>query len=148
MNSDYFVVNPAKAPLRARGSNVGREHDAIVSSLSEAMEKLDDVEKQFLTDAELNSDRAITMIHLLGAMGRCNSRSAAAIKIADFLAENGRNVQVRFAVGAGTLQRLRDRRLGWLGSESSLHEEYSKKWVSPSDLKPEEHTGTVLVFSS
>jgi len=146
MNSDYFVVNPSKAPLRAPGTNVGREHDAIVSSLSEAMEKLDDVEKQFLTDTDLNPERATSIIHLLGEMSGCISRSAAAIRIADFIAENGRNVQVRFAVGAGTLQRLRDRRLGWLGPESSLHDEYSKKWVTPTDEKPEEQTNTVLVF--
>ena len=54
MNSDYFVVNPSKAPVRERGDNVGREHDALVSSLDQAMDQLSQVERQYLLDSELN----------------------------------------------------------------------------------------------
>ena len=146
MNSDYFVVNPSKAPLRARGANVGREHDAIVSSLNEAMEKLGEVERQFLIDTELNHERATSLIQLLGELGGCKSRSAAAMKIAEFIVAHGNQVQVRFAVGAGKLKRLRDCRLGWLGPESSLHDEYSQKWVMPTDVEPEAQAKNVFVY--
>jgi multidrug efflux pump subunit AcrA (membrane-fusion protein) len=130
MNSDYFVVNPSKAPVRERGANVGREHDAIVSSLNEAMEQLGDVERQYLQDSELSLERAMAVIHLLADLGCCRCRAEVAVKFAEFLAAHGKNVQVRFAVGAGTINRLGDRRLGWLGAESALFEEYSDRWMS------------------
>ena len=135
MNSDYFVVNPSKAPVRERGANVGREHDAIVSSLNQAMEQLGDVERQYLLDSELSLERAIAVIQLLAEVGRSRCRSTAAIKAAEFLAEHGRNVQVRFAVGTESIKRLGDRRLGWLGTESALFEEYADRWGATPDLE-------------
>jgi hypothetical protein len=135
MNSDYFVVNPSKAPVRERGANVGREHDAIVSSLNQAMEQLGDVERQFLLDSELSLDRAVAVIHLLAEVGRSRCRSTAAMKVAEFFAEHGRNVQVRFALGTESIKKLGDRRLGWLGTDSALFEEYADRWSSMSDLE-------------
>lgn len=134
MNSDYFVVNPSKAPVRERGANVGREHDAIVSSLDAAMEQLGDVERQYLLDSELSLERAVSVIRLLAAIGHCESRATAAMKMAEFLAQHGESVQVRVAMGGDSIQRFADRRLGWLGAESALYEEYVDRWASMTDV--------------
>lgn len=145
MNSDYFVVNPSKAPVRERGANVGREHDAIVSSLDAAMEQLGDVERQYLLDSELSLERAVSVIRLLAAIGHCSCRATAAMKVADFLAEHGQNVQVRFGVGGDSLQRFGDRRLGWMSAESALYEEYVDRWVAMTDADPQSPVGNVSV---
>ena len=89
MNSDYFVVNPSKAPVRERGANVGREHDAIVSSLDAAMDQLGEVERQYLIDSEFSLERATSVIRLLASIGHSSCRSSAAMKVAEFLAEHG-----------------------------------------------------------
>ena len=135
MNSDYFVVNPSKAPLRERGTNVGREHDAIVSSLDAAIDQLGDVERQFLIDSEFSLERATSVIRLLASIGLCSCRASAVMKVAEFLAEHGKNVQVRCAVGGDSIQRFADRRIGWMGSESALYEEYVDRWVSMTDAE-------------
>lgn len=145
MNSDYFVVNPSKAPVRERGTNVGREHDAIVSSLDAAMEQLGDVERQYLLDSELSLERALSVIRLLAAIGHCKCRGTAAMKVAEFLAEHGENVQVRFAVGGDSIQRFADRRLGWMGAESALYDEYVERWAALPSLEMSTPSGDVAV---
>lgn len=145
MNSDYFVVNPSKAPVRERGDNVGREHDALVSSLDQAMDQLSQVERQYLLDSELNLERAFAVIQLLSAIGNAGSRAAAVITVAEFLAEHGENVHVRFGIGAEILRSFGDRRLGWLKSESALFEEYSGRWNTTSELDSDQPAKNVSV---
>jgi hypothetical protein len=106
MNSDYFVVNPSKAPVRERGANVGREHDAIVSSLNQAMEQLGDVERQFLLDSELSLDRAVAVIHLLAEVGRSRCRSTAAMKVAEFFCRARTKCTGAFRFGNGIDQEI------------------------------------------
>ena len=145
MNSDYFVVNPSKAPVRERGANVGRDHDAIVSSLDAAMDQLGDVERQYLIDSEFSLERATSVIRLLASIGHSSCRASAAMKVADFLAEHGQNVHVRFAIGGDSILRFGDRRLGWMGAESALYEEYVDRWATMTDANFQSPLDNVFV---
>lgn len=65
---------------------------------------------------------------LLLAMSGSKNRVDAVVTMVEWFAKATPGVAVRCGIGTSKLKRLFDSRLGWLGSESSLHRELGARW--------------------
>ncbi|MGB7344734.1 MAG: efflux RND transporter periplasmic adaptor subunit [Pirellulaceae bacterium] len=68
------------------------------------------------------------ILKLIEAAAAADDRSGALSAIVDLLATYFADANIRCGLGARTMRRLYDRKLGWLGAESSLFDEAQQRW--------------------
>lgn len=116
--------------------------DDAVAKLSEATSSTDPSDPTQPDDGQ--SERALKkptrvgppqdstpLFELLEAVAAAPSRREAVAKIVDLLAQQCGDSNVRCAMGKSRLSFMYDSRLGWLGPESSLHQNAVDQWESP-----------------
>jgi biotin carboxyl carrier protein len=74
---------------------------------------------------------ATLLFQLIENMSAAASRRDAVTQMVELLASQCGDCHVRCGLGRGRLTHFFDSRLGWLGPESSLHQQVSEQWESP-----------------
>ncbi|MFK8115285.1 MAG: efflux RND transporter periplasmic adaptor subunit [Rubripirellula sp.] len=132
LDSGHSGLSVSLAATRANAA------DSVESALDDAVEKLNSVIKPNVTKPAPVDAAAVTL-ELMNRILQAPSRRDAVAEMVDFLATLCPDCSVRCGMGKSNLNLLYDHRLGWLGSESSLHQDMSGLWgeddegVWPSD---------------
>ncbi len=69
------------------------------------------------------------MLQLIEEVARSQNRAQAIEELVTAIAAHFPGTRVRCGIGQRRMKRLYDRRLGWLGAESSLHEQAESEWA-------------------
>jgi multidrug efflux pump subunit AcrA (membrane-fusion protein) len=76
---------------------------------------------------------ANSLLRLIESMSSAPGRRDAAAEMTKSFAQEYGDCSVRCGLGRSRLNHLFDSRLGWLGPESSLHQQHSDQWATPDD---------------
>lgn len=119
----------AKFPTNTSMSNlsVSVAADPITAALDDAVEKLHAVVSPGEPGQEIVA-RMASLLQLVNGILAVDGRRDAVVEIVEVLAEHCDQCTVRAGIGKSKLTQLYDYRLGWLGAESSLHEDMSEQW--------------------
>lgn len=118
MSTGPTPASPGNEPMSLNVSLAGARHPggAIPLSVGYGLAGIDSVEA---------ANSLLTLIELMSATpGR---RDAAVALVKSFAKEYG-ECSVRCGIGRSRLNHLYDIRLGWLGPESSLHQQHADQW--------------------
>ena len=94
-------------------------------------------------------DAGNSLLTLIESMSATPGRRDAAVALAKFFAEEYGECSVRCGIGRSRLNHLFDIRLGWLGPESSLHQQHAGQWpaIEEEDAQPEAETPSVTAHA-
>ncbi len=104
---------------------------AIAAALENAMANLNAASDSSAPEAGSTVPDSARVFALFAAMSSARSRRDAVVQFVQFLCSQSEGA-VRCGLGKGRINYLFDNRLGWLGPESSVHQQFASSWDAPS----------------